>query len=86
MKIDDNYTLTNDQNGWTLKFEAPITKKNGTVGKTQHFTYHSNMKQALERYLDDRLKECTEISEILAKIEEVKTIIHAIPFYPVTIR
>lgn len=72
MRIDEFYTLTNDSNGWTLKFEEFTGKltKNGNPSKKTHTTYHGTLLQALTRYLDDCLKASESVEEIHQKIEE----------------
>lgn len=51
MKLDENYQLTHDSNCWRLGY----FKTDSEVPSWE--TYHMNCKQALEKYIDCKMKE-----------------------------
>jgi len=71
MRLDENFTLENDTNCWTLVY-AKISdqlndKGNPIVSRGQ--TYHGSIKAALISYCDKALKPCESIVETLEKID-----------------
>jgi len=74
MKIDDYYTLENDSNCWTLSYreESGFNKKTGRPIVSQRNTYHMTIKQALMRYIDDQLKDCEQLNEIIKRIDDAE--------------
>ena len=72
MKLDKNYTLIGDESQWTLYYEKKyyddIKKKEVTSKNTYYF---KNMKDAINSYIDKKLKET--VSEV---IEELKILLN----------
>jgi hypothetical protein len=78
MKIDDNYKINTDGAGTILIFEE--IRQREKDGKTIDFLFtdqwfYLNVEQALRKYLDLRIEQCSDVKEILAKIEETREFI-----------
>ena len=65
MKLDENFTLENDQNSWTLYYEENKGKlnKKGEPIISKNQTYHKNIQHALTAYIDKALKPCESVIE-----------------------
>ena len=74
MKLDENYTLVGDEYQWTLYYEKKyyddIKKKEVTSKNTYYF---KNMKDAINSYIDKKLK---EKETVLEAIEELKILLN----------
>ena len=74
MKLDKNYTLIGDESQWTLYYEKKyydnVKKKEVTSKNTYYF---KNMKDAINSYIDKKLKEKETVSEV---IEELKILLN----------
>ncbi len=75
IKLDDNYSIVSDANNFTLKFEA-VTKKEvkgemKDVKSTDEWNY-PKMQQALNRYVDESVRQCEGIPEILSALNRVE--------------
>jgi hypothetical protein len=78
MRIDDNYRIDTDGAGTILIFEE--NRQREKDGKMVDFVYtdhwfYLNVEQALRKYLDLRIEQCSDVSEILAKIEQTREFI-----------
>ena len=74
MKLDENYTLIGDESQWTLYYEKKYfdeKKKKEVVSKNSY--YFNNMSDAINSYIDKKLKEKETISKV---IEELKTLLN----------
>ena len=74
MKLDKNYTLIGDESQWILYYEKKyyddVKEKEVTSKNTYYF---KNMKDAINSYIDKKLKEKETVSEV---IEELKTLLN----------
>lgn len=73
MQLDENYTLIGEENQWTLYFEKKYfddKKKKEVVSKNSY--YFNKMSDAINSYIDKKLKEKETISEA---IEELKNLL-----------
>ena len=74
MKLDKNYTLIGDESQWTLYYEKKyydnVKKKEVTSKNTYYF---NKMKDAINSYIDKKLKEKETVSEA---IKELKTLLN----------
>ena len=74
MKLDKNYTLIGDESQWTLYYEKKyydnVKKKEVTSKNTYYFR---NMKDAVNSYIDKKLK---EKETVLEAIEELKILLN----------
>ena len=70
MKIDEKYTIENDSNQWVLNYrsEGDINKRTGKPTISTNKWYCGSLKQCLNRYLDESLKQSTTIQEVVANI------------------
>jgi hypothetical protein len=78
MRIDDNYRINTDGAGTILIFEE--TRQREKDGKEVDFLFtdqwfYLNVEQALRKYLDLRIEQCSDVKEILAKIEQTREFI-----------
>jgi hypothetical protein len=78
MRIDDNYRINTDGAGTILIFEE--TRQREKDGNEVDFLFtdqwfYLNIEQCLRKYLDLRIEQCSDVSEILAKIEETREFI-----------
>jgi hypothetical protein len=78
MRIDDNYKINTDGAGTILIFEE--NRQREKDGKMVDFVFtdqwfYLNVEQALRKYLDLRIEQCSDVSEILEKIEETREFI-----------
>lgn len=68
MKLDDNFRVENDSNGFTLIFEQKyINKENKEKTKTDKWHY-SSMKMILKTYVNESLKPCNCVIELHEKL------------------
>ena len=72
MEIDNNYTLENDSNQWTLiyKEQQGINEKTGKPITTVRRWYCSSLTNALKRYFDESLKPSKDIQELKQLIDQ----------------
>ena len=74
MKLDKNYTLIGDEYQWTLYFEKKYFDEKKKKEVTSKNTYYfKNMRDAINSYIDKKLKEKETVSEA---IEELKTLLN----------
>ena len=78
MRIDDNYKIRTDGSGTILIFEEKRQREKD--GKMVDFIFtdqwfYLNVEQALRKYLDLRIEQCSDVSEILSKIEQTREFI-----------
>lgn len=78
MRIDDNYKIRTDGSGTILIFEEKRQREKD--GKMVDFIFtdqwfYLNIEQCLRKYLDLRIEQCSDVSEILAKIEQTREFI-----------
>ena len=74
MKLDENYTLIGDEYQWILYYERKYyneEKKKEVTSKNSY--YFNKMKDAINSYIDKKLKEKETVSEA---IEELKTLLN----------
>ena len=78
MRIDDNYKIRTDGVGTILIFEEKRQREKD--GKMVDFIFtdqwfYLNVEQCLRKYLDLRIEQCSDVKEILAKIEQTREFI-----------
>ena len=74
MKLDKNYTLIGDESQWTLYYEKKYYDEKKKKEVTSKNTYYfKNMKDAINSYIDKKLKEKETVSEA---IEELKILLN----------
>ena len=70
MILDENYSLTGEENQWTLYFEKKHfddKKKKEVVSKNTY--YFNKMSDAINSYIDKKLKEKETISEAIKELK-----------------
>jgi hypothetical protein len=85
MKIDENYSMVVTKDFVHLHFEEEgelNDKGNPTI--TKNDWYYPNIKMALKKYLNTKITDCENISEILDKIAEVEQNIDNLVLSPTT--
>ena len=74
MKLDKNYTLIGDESQWTLYYEKKYYDEKKKKEVTSKNTYYfKNMKDAINSYIDKKLK---EKETVLEAIEELKILLN----------
>ena len=66
MILDENYSLTGEENQWTLYFEKKYfddKKKKEVVSKNTY--YFNKMSDAINSYIDKKLKEKETVSDAI---------------------
>lgn len=73
MKLDKDYSIKRDQYCWMLVYEhtGDINPETNKPTKTIKRTYHGNIKQAIDKYIDNQLIPCEDILEVKKKLEEL---------------
>jgi Sec7-like guanine-nucleotide exchange factor len=76
MKLDENYRIETDTNNFTLVYESKkfdeVKKKEFTSKDEWHYP---ELKYALIKYLNQSLKPCKSIKDVLSKISELEQLI-----------
>ena len=70
MVLDENYSLIGEENQWTLYFEKKYfddKKKKEVVSKNTY--YFNKMSDAINSYIDKKLKEKETISEAINELK-----------------
>ena len=70
MILDENYSLIGEENQWTLYFEKKYfdnKKKKEVVSKNTY--YFNKMSDAINSYIDKKLKEKETISEAIKELK-----------------
>ena len=70
MVLDENYSLIGEENQWTLYFEKKYfddKKKKEVVSKNTY--YFNKMSDAINSYIDKKLKEKETISEAIKELK-----------------
>lgn len=67
--LDDNYTVTADKYCWTLHYKEQVGEKDGKPTFSMYNTYHAVFEQVLEHYINDSLKKCDTLAEVLEKLK-----------------
>ena len=76
MRLDENFTVENDTNCWTLYYEKEKKNDKGELYTSRSQTYHGSMKQALITYCDNALKPCKSVTEVLEAIHSLEKTIN----------
>lgn len=71
MKIDENYHVESEANSWNLHYEEirGISDKTGEQIVKRDVSYHGRLKDALKFYLNETMKEATDVTDLIARIE-----------------
>ncbi len=71
IQIDDNWSVESDASSWNLHFEK-IGDINPNTEKpiiTRDVSYHVRLKDALKFYLNETMKDATDVKSLIARIE-----------------
>ena len=79
MRLDENWTVEPDTRCWVLTYEkaGDINPKTGKPTITSNQSYHANLKQALNAYLDKCLESAESIEDVKDLIAEAEARIGA---------
>ncbi len=72
MILDENYSLTGEENQWTLYFEKKYfdnKKKKEVVSKNTY--YFNKMSDAINSYIDKKLKEKETVSDAIDELKKL---------------
>jgi uncharacterized protein Yka (UPF0111/DUF47 family) len=76
IKLDDNFRIETDTHNWTLVYEEQTVATSGKhIGKTvtsKDEWHYPSIVPCLKKYLDESLKYCESIMEILERIGELE--------------
>ena len=73
MKLDNNYSLEGEKYQWTLSYESETkTAENGKKYTSKDNWYYRSIDDALTKYVDECLKPCESVKEVLQRIAELK--------------
>lgn len=64
-----------DTYGWTLSHFYSGKDKNGNLKKHKRDTFYGNIKQVFREILDRKAGECSEVSELIALLENAEGMI-----------
>lgn len=79
MKLDADYRIETDANNFTLRFEKLIfDEKKGKEVKSIREWYCKSLGYALNTYLNDCLRPCENIKEVVAELNRVEELIKTI--------
>lgn len=87
IKIDDDYSLESDTSSWNLVYlKQGINAKTGKPFTSKEYSYHPNIKEALKKYCDEKLKDCDSIQAIIVGIVKLHATIENLNFggFPVS--
>lgn len=70
MQLDENYSLENTEQQWTLKYSKIYydEKKKKDV-ETHREYFHNNLSSALNSYIDKKLKSSESIEDAIMKLQ-----------------
>lgn len=76
IKLDGNYTIDSDAYNWILRFEKTYMGRDKEGNPKEHTSidesYHANFKQCVLQYLNNTLKPCEALNEVLAKLNSIE--------------
>lgn len=78
IQLDDCYSIESTRNEVILRYRCESDKINEKTGKnvvSSDYWFYPNVRQALKQYLLASLTDCTAVSEMLAKLNELENII-----------
>ena len=73
MKLDENYELEGDKYNWVLKYESDlqINKKTGEQYRAVDHWHFPNVRQALEKYMNEAIKPSRTVEDLLVALQEI---------------
>lgn len=81
IQLDEHYRIEDEAACWILHCKIPTGKTSPTTGEptfSLETSYHANFKQALIKYLDESLKGCESLQQVLSRITDVEQRIEAL--------
>ena len=73
--IDDFFTMSWNKLGFSLSFARVTNNINPKTGKLElesWQTYHGNLRQTLNKYLDSSLEPLSVVNDILVRLDEIE--------------
>lgn len=79
-RIDDNWWVESDSSSYNLHYEkeGDINPNTGKPMVARDVTYHARLKDALKYYLNETMKESSDVRELIARIENAEQKIEAL--------
>lgn len=65
MQLDNDYSLENSEQQWTLKYSKYSTDKDGKETNSKREYFYNNLSHALNAYIDKKLKASESVSEAI---------------------
>lgn len=78
MRLDENFTLTNDSNNWILNYEkeGDINHKTNRPTLTKETWYFGNLNQALNRYVNESAKQSETVKDLQIQLAMIQDTIN----------
>lgn len=70
MQLDENYSLHNTENQWTLNYTRKYINDKGKEVTTTNDYFYTQLSQALNGYIDKKLKSVETVGEAISKLSE----------------
>lgn len=68
MQLDEHYSLDNSEQQWTLRYSKTYTDKDGKSVTSKNEYFFSRMSDALNSYIDKKLKASETVSDAIADL------------------
>lgn len=70
MQLDENYSLHNTENQWTLNYTRKYINDKGKEVTTTNDYFYTRLSQALNAYIDKKLKSAETVDEAITQLSE----------------
>lgn len=80
MRLDENFTLTNDSNNWILNYEkeGDINHKTNRPTLTKETWYFGKLDQALNRYVNEATKQSEDVNDLRVQLSRIQDTINQV--------
>jgi hypothetical protein len=72
IKINDNYTISNDRIGWSLETTRDGEDKEGKPKRQTKTTYHGDLEQCVRAIVDRACGECDNLEELYQMLQDAR--------------
>lgn len=79
MKLDDKYWIEGETHNWILMYESEvkINGKGEEYSSKDHW-YFSKLSNCLSKYVEQNLKCCETINDVLVRLDNIEAVINKI--------
>ena len=71
MQLDENYSLHNTENQWALNYTRKYINDKGKEVTTTNDYFYTQLSQALNGYIDKKLKSAETVGEAITQLSEI---------------